>query len=392
MKELISSLSRQYTHNLISHRRYLHAHPEPSFKEFNTRDYIVSVLKEAGLEPEVFGEACAVVCRIKGDRPGKRIAFRADMDALCLQEENDLSVCPYRSQNDGVMHACGHDGHVAVLLTFAQALSAHRELIAGEVVCLFQHAEETPPGGAAFLIEQGALEGVDEVYGMHLWAALDMGEIGYAPREMMAAADMFEIVFSGPGGHGSQPHNTRDVLLAACSAVEQYQGIMSRQVPALDTAVISVCQLSAGTAYNIIPDKATLTGTVRTFSNEVQELIMRRMDEISQCIAQMYGIDCQVNYSKGFPALVNHPHVVDAAVQSIAAHTERKPVPVQPVMIGEDFSYYVQKAPGAFFFVGCRNRDKGIDCALHSPVYRMDEEALNAALECFLAVYLDSVK
>lgn len=392
MKELISGLSRQYTDNLIAHRRYLHAHPEPSFKEFNTRDYIVSVLKEASLEPETFDDACAVVCRIKGDRPGKRIAFRADMDALCLQEENDIDVCPYRSENEGVMHACGHDGHVAVLLTFAEAMSAHRDLIAGEVVCLFQHAEETPPGGAAFLIERGALEGVDEVYGMHLWAAMDVGEIGYTPREMMAAADMFEIVFSGPGGHGSQPHNSKDVLLAACSAVEQFQCIISRQIPALDTAVISVCQLNAGTAYNIIPDKATLTGTVRTFSEDVQGLIIRRMNEISRCIADMYDIDCDVNYSKGFPALVNHSQIVDAAVQSIAALTHRKPVPAQPVMIGEDFSLYVKNVPGAFFFVGCRNRDKGIDCALHSPVYRMDEEALNAAFECFLAVYLDSVK
>ncbi len=392
MKELISSLSHQYTDNLLTHRRYLHARPEPSFKEFNTRDYIASVLKEAGLEPEIFDEACAVVCRIKGTRPGKRIAFRADMDALLMQEENDIASCPYRSQNDGVMHACGHDGHVAVLLTFAQALSAHRELIAGEVVCLFQHAEETPPGGAAFLIEHGALNGVDEVYGMHLWPALDLGKVGYTHGDMMAAADMFEVTFTGPGGHGSQPHNSRDVLLAACSAVEQYQGIMGRQVSALDTAVVSVCKLTSGTAYNVIPDKASLLGTVRTFSEDVQSLIMGRIQAISQGIANMYGIGCNVNYKKGYPALINHPQVVDKAIHSISAYTQRTPVPVQPVMIGEDFSLYVKKAPGAFFFVGCRNREKGIDCAIHSPVYRMDEEALNAAFECFLAIYLDTVK
>ena len=392
MKELISSLSRQYTENLIAHRRYLHAHPEPSFKEYNTREYIVSVLKRAGLEPVTYEGGCGVVCRIKGDRPGKRIAFRADIDALCMQEENSLSACPYRSENEGVMHACGHDGHTAVLLAFAEALSAHRELIAGEVVCIFQHAEETPPGGAAYLIEQGALDGVDEIYGMHLWPALDLGRIGYTHGAMMAAADMFEVTFTGPGGHGSQPHNSKDVLLAACSAVEQYQGIVSRQVSALDTAVVSVCRLTSGTAYNVIPDRAELSGTVRTFSEDVQSLIMERIDRISRGIADMYGIGCEVNYSKGFPALINHPDIVDRAVQSIAAHTPRQPVPVQPVMIGEDFAFYVKSVPGAFFFVGCRNREKGIDCAIHSPVYRMDEEALNAAFECFLAVYLDSVK
>lgn len=392
MKELIAALSRRYTENLIAHRRYLHAHPEPSFKEFNTRDYIVSVLKNAGLEPVSFKDACGVICRIKGDRPGKSIAFRADIDALCMQEENDAEVCPYRSLNDGVMHSCGHDGHTAVLLAFAEAMSAHRELIAGEIVCIFQHAEETPPGGAAFLIEQGCLDGVDEVYGMHLWPALDLGEIGYTHGEMMAAADMLEIIFTGPGGHGSQPHNSKDVLLAACSAVEQYQGIMSRQVSALDTAVVSICKLISGTTYNVIPDRAVLEGTVRTFSEDVQNLIIERINRISQCTADMYGIDCQVNYTKGFPALINHPAIVDRAIQSISAHTQRKPVSVQPVMIGEDYALYVKKVPGAFFFVGCRNREKGIDCAMHSPVYRMDEEALNAAFECFLAVYMDSVK
>ena len=392
MKELISRLSRQYTQNLIAHRRYLHAHPEPSFEEFNTREYIVSVLKNAGLEPVTYEGSCGVVCAVKGSRPGKRIAFRADIDALRMQEENDIEVCPYRSQNDGVMHACGHDGHTAVLLTLAEALSAHPELILGEVVCIFQPAEETPPGGAAYLIEQGALDGVDEVYGVHLWPALDIGEIGYTHGDMMAAADMFEITFTGPGGHGSQPHNSRDVLLAACSAVEQYQGIMSRQVAALDTAVISVCKLTSGTAYNVIPDKATLEGTVRTFSEDVQGLIMERIQRISQGIADMYGIGCSVNYQKGFPALINHPAIVDRAIGSISAHTQRTPVSVQPVMIGEDYSLYVKKVPGAFFFVGCRNREKGIDCAMHSPVYRMDEEALNAAFECFLAVYLDAIK
>ena len=392
MKQLIAQLSRQYTENLIAHRRHLHAHPEPSFEEFATRDYIVSVLKNAGLEPAVFQGGCGVVCRIKGQRPGKGIAFRADIDALRMQEENSAEICPYRSQNDGVMHACGHDGHTAVLLAFAEAMSAHRELIAGEVVCIFQHAEETPPGGAAYLIAQGALDGVDEIYGMHLWPALDYGEIGYTHGAMMAAADMFEVAFTGPGGHGSQPHNSKDVLLAACSAVEQYQGIMSRQVAALDTAVVSVCRLSSGTTYNVIPDRAELAGTVRTFSEDVQSLIMERIERISHGIADMYGIGCNVNYQKGFPALINHPDIVDRAVQSISAHTSVKPVPVQPVMIGEDYALYVKKVPGAFFFVGCRNRAKGIDCAMHSPVYQMDEDALNAAFECFLAVYLDSVK
>ncbi len=390
MKELIAGLSRQYTENLIAHRRYLHAHPEPSFEEFNTRDYIVSVLKEAGLEPAAFEDACGVICRIKGNKPGKSIAFRADMDALRMQEEHDQALCPYRSKTDGVMHSCGHDGHVAVLLAFAQVLSAHRELVSGEVVCIFQHAEETPPGGAAYLIGKGCLDGVDEVYGMHLWPALDIGEIGYTRGDMMAAADMFEVTFTGPGGHGSQPHNSKDVLLAACSAVEQYQGIMGRQVSALDTAVVSVCRLTSGTAYNIMPDRAVLSGTVRTFSQSVQSLIEERISRISMSIADMYGIECDVNYAKGFPALINHPAIVDKAIQSIAAHTHRKPVSVPPVMIGEDFSLYVRNVPGAFFFVGCRNRAKGIDCALHSPVYQMDEEALNAALECFLAVYLDT--
>lgn len=387
MKEKIKALSEAYSENLRRHRRTIHKNPEPSFEERETQKYIMSVLDAAGVEYRTFPDYCSVVARIRGKKPGKTIAFRADIDALRLTEENDETVCPYKSRNPGVMHACGHDGHTAVLLTLAEVLSNNTDLMQGDAVLLFQHSEEQLPGGAKFLCEQGVLDDVDEVYGGHLWPSFQKGEVAFTKKEMMASADEFSVIMRSTGGHGSQPYAAKDVLLAGTTAVQQLQNIVAREINALDTAVLSVCSFHAGSAFNVIPDKATISGTVRTFSEDVQKKIIHRIEEICMSTAAMFGVECEVKYVAGYPAVINHPEYVEKAVNCIRELTENTPVETIPVMVGEDFSYYLLKRPGSFFFIGCGNTEEGITKPLHSSTFRMDEGALNVGLETFLALF-----
>lgn len=386
MKEKIKALSEAFSENLRRHRRAIHQNPEPSYEERETQQYIMSVLDAAGVEYKTYPDCYAVVATVHGDRPGKTIAFRADIDALRLTEENDESVCPYKSRNPGVMHACGHDGHTAVLLTLAEVLKKNTDMMQGDAVLIFQNAEEQLPGGAKLLCERGVLENVDEVYGAHLWPSFQTGEVAYAKKEMMASVDMFEVTMRSAGGHGSQPHGAKDVLLAGVTAVQQLQNIVSREINALDTAVLSVCQFHAGSVFNVIPDKVTFSGTVRIFSTEVQEKIIRRVGEICRAAADMFGVECEVSYTAGYPAVINHPEYVEKAVKNMETLTDNTPVEMIPVMGGEDFSYYLMERPGSFFFIGCGNAGEGITMPPHSSTFRMDERALNVGLESFLAI------
>ena len=388
MKETIKALSAEYKDCLIRHRRHIHANPEPSFHEKETQSYIISVLEEAGVAYMTYDDTYAVIASVRGDLPGPVLAYRADIDALRMQEENTVEDCPYRSKNDGVMHACGHDGHTAVLLTFAQLLAAHRDILPGEVIFVFQNAEEVLPGGAKKIVESGVLDRAERIYGMHLWPELDLGKVAYAPREMMSCADGFKVTFTGPGGHGSLPHLVPDVLLAGVTAIKEYQTIVSRTVPADETAVLSVCHFESGSAFNVIPDKAFLEGTVRTFNETVRETIIEGIERISKAVADAYGVGYEVDYTKGYPALVNDAETVKEACEKITARTDAVMVETRPVMVAEDFSYYTEYRKGSFFHVGCRNKDKGIDCSLHSSTYKMDEDALEVALQAFLALCL----
>lgn len=288
---------------MINIRRYLHQHPELSFHEAKTADYICHYYDQLGIDYKRHIGGHGIVATIKGTKPGKTIALRADFDALPIQDQKDT---PYKSTVPGVMHACGHDGHTATLLVTAKILHQQKQGLSGNVVLIHQPAEEVAPGGAAPMIKDGALEGVDYVFGTHLWASLPVGTIHTTTGDFMAGADRFTIEVNGVGGHGAMPHDTKDAVVIASALVSECQTIVSRRIDPLDTAVLSIGKFEAGDAFNIIAGKATLEGTVRTFSPEVQTQIIQEMTAIIESFESRYGITIDFDYMKGYPPVVNH--------------------------------------------------------------------------------------
>jgi len=378
----ITKLAAQVEQEAIAHRRHLHTYPEVSFKEVETSTYIQKVLDEYGISYTTINNS--VIGRIKGKKPGKTIAFRADIDALPIQEENDV---PYRSKNAGVMHACGHDAHTAALLGLARVFSSNPELIEGEVVFVFQHAEELLPGGAIVLVENGLMDDIDTIFGFHVWPDIETGRIGYSRGALMACTDRFHISIKGQGGHGSTPDRTKDSLLAGASLVQQFQSIISRNVSPQIAAVLSVCYFNAGSAFNIIPDSCELGGTIRTTDEEPRGLIKQRIKEICEGMASSYGLEVDITYEMGYPVLVNDADTVDKVVDGISQMTSSKAEVVAPVMGGEDFAYFTQLKPGAYFFVGCKEAGKESESAIHTPHFDIDEKAIKVGIEVFLAGY-----
>ena len=382
MKNKIKEFTKSVEKKVIAHRRHLHMYPEISFNETETSVYIRAELDKLGIKYTTI--ANSVIGRIKGIKPGKTVAFRADIDALALQEQNDV---PYRSKNNGAMHACGHDGHTAALLGLAEVFAENPDLINGEVFFIFQHAEEMLPGGAIALIENNIMDDIDTIFGIHLWPDLNTGTIGYTRGPMMACTDRFNISLKGQGGHGSAPQSTKDSLLAGTALVQQLQSIISRNVPPLVPAVLSVCYFNSGSAFNIIPESCNFGGTIRTCDEATRALIKQRIQKIAECTAAAYDIELEINYAEGYPALVNDADTVDKAVVKISEITDHQMEEVTPVMGGEDFAYFTQKKPGAYFFVGCRNKEKGLSNAIHTPLFDIDEEALAVSVAAFLGMY-----
>ena len=373
MEKLISLLEQNYE-EMVAIRRYLHERPELSFQEVYTPAYIANFHRELGLEVrEGVGER-GVVATLRGGRPGKTVALRADFDALAIQEQNDI---PYKSKNDGVMHACGHDGHTAALLVLAKCLSGMREELSGNVVFIHQHAEELAPGGAKAMIEDGCLEGVDVIFGTHLWAPTPLGDILVREGAIMAAADRFEIVIQGKGGHGAEPHHAVDAIVTGAHFVTQLQTLVSRRINPLNPAVISVGHFEAVNPFNVIADSVKLAGTVRTFDETVRDRIIEEIELLLKSVCLGAGASYTYSYHRGYPPVVNHPHetaFVAEIAQGIpsvnAVHT------CEPFMIGEDFAYYMQHVPGTFFFTGAK--DPGWETAYphHHAKFNFDERAM----------------
>lgn len=370
---------------MIRIRRHLHMHPEVSFQEFQTAKFIYTFYKERGIEVEANVGGNGVVARVKGAHPGKCIALRADFDALPIQDEKDV---PYRSTVPGVMHACGHDGHTATLLQVAATLHAVRQELTGEYVFIHQHAEELAPGGAFSMIEAGCLEGVDAIFGAHLWSPLPTGTIEYRVGPIMAAADRFEIVVQGAGGHGAAPHETKDAIVIASQLVLQLQQIVSRRVDPIEAAVLTIGSFVSGNAFNIIADSATLNGTVRTFNPQLRDVMEVEIKRIANGVAIANDCTIHVNYRRGYPALVNHLnetlHVKQVAQQiPDIEHV----IEANPQMAGEDFAYYVEKVPGSFFFVGAR--PETVAYPHHHPKFNIDEKAMLLAAKTLVAAAID---
>ena len=355
---------------LIQWRRGFHRRPEVAFKEFQTSAFLREHFQKLGMPVKPLA-GTGFRAELEGRPGGKTVALRADIDALPLQEEGDKE---YVSLNPGAAHACAHDGHMAVLMGVAELLSKRREQFQGRVVFIFQPAEELPPGGAKAMIEEGALEGVDAIFGLHFWQPLPTGLIGIVKGPMMAQSDNFRIMVKGKGGHGSMPHQTVDPILVASHLVVSLQSIVSRNVDPLKAAVLSFGTVEGGTIYNIIPGQVKLSGTVRTFDPPLQALIEKRLREIAEGVSKSFGAEAGVEYEIGYPPLVNDSASVDFVLDVVKRSLgEERIKPIAPVMGGEDFAYYLQKIPGAFLFFGAGD---GTKFPHHHPGFDFDEKAL----------------
>lgn len=362
---------------MVEIRRHLHQHPELSYQEEKTPQFIADYLKELGIEVRTGVGGRGVIGLLRGGKEGQTIALRADFDALPIQDEKDV---PYKSTVPNVMHACGHDGHTATLLGVATVLAKHRDHLEGNVVFIHQFAEELLPGGAKPMIEDGCLDGVDVIFGTHLQSTLPSGDIFYRKGYTMASGDIFEITVSGKGGHGASPHDTVDPLVTTSQLVVHLQQIVSRNVDPIKSAVLSVGSFHSGEAGNVIPDTAKITGTVRTYDPEVRALVEQKIEQITNAVCLANGATSQIEYIKGYDAVWNHP-VETNYIKNIATDIlgEEKVKEIAPKMGGEDFGYYLQKVPGTFFFTGARLEDEDKVYPHHHPRFDFDEKAMIAA-------------
>ena len=387
MKEkLFEKLTNAYE-DMVVMRRHLHMNPELSFQEEKTAKYIVDFYANLGVDVRSGVGGNGVVARIKGGRPGKTVALRADFDALPIQDEKDV---PYKSTVPGVMHACGHDGHTATLLQLAKAIHEMQEELAGEYVFIHQHAEEFAPGGAKPMIEDGCLDGVDVIFGTHLWSLTDMGTIEYRVGPTMAASDKFDITVQGAGGHGASPHQTKDAVAIGAQLVTNLQQIVSRRANPTESAVLSVGSFVAENAFNVIADSAELSGTVRTFNPDIRVLMQREMKRVVDGTALANDCTIDMNYQPGYPALVNHEDetLFLKAVAEAIPGVERV-LETEPHMGGEDFGYYLEKVPGTFFFTGARPE---VPYPHHHPKFDFDENAMLIAAKTLGAAAIDAQK
>lgn len=369
---------------MVSLRQDFHQHPELAFEEVRTSNIVADYLTKLGLEPRTAIAGTGVTADIIGALPGPTILLRADMDALPITEETGL---PFASKTPGKMHACGHDGHTAILLVTAKLLVHKRSSLRGTVRVLFQPAEEGP-GGAAPMIAEGVLEGVQAALGLHLWLHLATGQVNFCPGPMLAATDEFDVRVLGCGTHAASPHEGVDPITTAAHIVTAAQTMVTRQIEPKQPIVLSITKINAGTAYNIIPPYADLGGTLRTYSEKTRKIAKERFKKLAQATAQAHGATAEVSFREGYPVLTNDP-TITAIVEEVChellqvAPLHKRPDPRS--MGGEDMAFYLQKVPGCFFFLGAYNEDVAACYSHHHPKFTLDEDALPIGVELFLA-------
>jgi amidohydrolase len=379
--DLLTNTIKLLQPDLIETRHYLHQYPELSEYEENTSNYVAERLRGLGLDARTGVGGYGVLAEIKGRGTGKTLAIRADFDALPIQEENEV---PYRSVNSGVMHACGHDGHTSILLGTANALIAHRDEFKGTVRLLFQPAEETV-GGAKRMCEEGAMEGVDAVIGLHGWPFIGIGQIGVRTGAMMASADTFDIIIKGKGGHAAYPHATVDPIVVGAQVVQALQTIASREIDPSAPIVVTVTQFHSGTAYNVIPGTAKLCGTYRTLSADVRKDMPERIRRISEGICTAHRTVCDITFKEGTPPVVNDGAIMEliSRVGSDVLGSENVISVPHSSMGAEDFAVYLGHAPGAMFRLGLGNVSP-----IHTPTFNFADEALTIGVELFVRIAL----
>ncbi|WP_369801997.1 M20 family metallopeptidase [Oceanobacillus sp. Castelsardo] len=390
MNEKIKAYILEHEEELIATRRKLHSEPELSWEEENTTVFICEQLEALGI-PYRRTEPTGVIAEIKGGKPGKTVALRGDMDALSVQELNqDLS---YKSNFDGKMHACGHDAHTSMLLFAAKALHQVKDEIPGTVRLLFQPAEEIAEGAKA-MVKQGAMDGVDNVFGIHIWSQTPMKKIVCNPGPAFAAADIFKVEFKGRGGHGAIPQDTIDAAVVASSFVMNVQTVVSRTVDPLDSAVLTIGKMEVGTRFNVIAENAVIEGTVRTFNKDTRDHVERELEHYANTVASLYGATAKVTYTRGTNAVINDTNSARLSHEVISeSFGPRVLHDQQPTMGGEDFSFFLDEVPGCFALVGCGNPEKDTEWAHHHGRFNIDEDALITGAELYAQyawVYLNS--
>lgn len=383
----IKTIASSKLPEMIDNRRYMHMHPEVSFTEKETYQFILGKLKqypELNIRENVGknneNEGIGIIATIGTGSP--HIAVRADFDALPIEDQKDV---PYKSQNPGVMHACGHDGHTSTLLGLVDTVVANKANLEGTVSFIFQYGEEEQPGGARAMVEDGALESVDKVYGQHYWSQFDTHEIQTRAGALIASPDGFYITIKGSGGHAAYPDLTVDPIVVAAELITNLQTAVSRQISAIDNAVVTIGSVRGGDAFNVIPDTVKIVGTVRTFKQEVKEKIHDIFKNEVEYTTKKRGASAEMKYQFGYPAVINHEteaEVIENAAKELGLPYKE----ADPLMIGEDFSYYILDKPGAFFYTGVGNEEKKSTPAHHTDMFDIDEDAMESALMMFMKI------
>ena len=389
---LIKSEITGIMEDVISVRRHLHMHPEIGFDTKNTEKLVREQLERE--EIEILPAKMGVIGRIRGKDSERFVALRADMDALCLQEENEVS---YRSQVPNKMHACGHDGHTAMLLGAAKLLNRHKDQLPADVLLIFQPAEEGPNlGGARIMLadlqEKGLAEKVSSIYGLHLMNDYPTGTVASKPGAMAASTDEFTIRITGRGGHAGQPDKSIDALSIGAKGVSAMEGFMSRRINPFDPAVFSVGIFQSGSAINIIAETAKIAGTLRCQNEETREYILHNMHQIAEGICSAYGASCHIDVLHGLPPLINDERTEKRAMEiAEAAVGGEKLVEIKnPMMGAEDFAYFAKSIPAAFLWIGSGNKEKGFVNLAHHPKFDFDEEAMETGIRILCALAINS--
>jgi amidohydrolase len=390
LQERIKQLAKDNHLQIVTIRRHLHANPELSFQEYHTASFIAKTLQEFGLSVQEGIANTGLMVQIEGNNPSANImALRADIDALPIQEENEVA---YKSNIDGVMHACGHDVHTASLIGTALILHQLRDQFEGTIKLIFQPGEEKSPGGAIAMIREGILQNPAPsfILAQHVSPLIPAGKIGFTKGTAMASTDELYFTVKGKGGHAASPHLAVDPILIAAHIVIALQQIVSRNINPIQPCVLSVCKIAGGEATNVIPEVVHLAGTLRTVDEGWREEAKQRILNICQSIAQAMGGVCEVNIVSGYPSIYNDPELTTSIMQAAEAYMGAENIQCMDTwMAGEDFAYYAQQIPGCFYLLGVQNKQMGIDSFVHTPTFNIDEEVLAIApgLMAWLAVH-----
>lgn len=381
IKELVKK-NKGYVINL---RREFHSNPEVSFKEYETSNRVKEELDKMGVE-YISVAGTGVVATIKGNKPGKTVALRGDMDALTVKELNNMD---FKSHNDGIMHACGHDGHTSMLLGAAKVLNELRDEIKGTVKLFFQPAEETAQGAHA-MIKDGVMEGIDSIFGIHLWADIDTGKVSVEEGPRMAAADWFSINVKGKGGHGSAPQQCVDAVVVSSAIVMNLQSIVSREIHPNEPLVLTVGMLNSGSRFNVVAENGYMEGTTRSFNPKLRKNLPQMMERVIKSTAETYRAEASLDFK-----FITAPVINDSKCSKIAEQAVEKILgkdgitKFEKITGGEDISHFMELAPGALAFVGCRNEKKGAFYPHHSGCFNIDEDALEIGTNLYAQYAID---